>query len=99
MTKKLFILLLALVGLTGTMRADVVINATNFPDADFRDALINRDILLKDGAGGYGNSLNIAADGVLTDAELAQVTGLLMSSSGQTMYNITDLTGIEYFTN
>ena len=54
-------LLLTLVALLGIMqaRADVTINATNFPDENFRNWLLVQD---------YGS------DGVITDDEIAGIT-------------------------
>jgi Leucine-rich repeat (LRR) protein len=54
------------------------INSTNFPDANFRNYLLNT---------GYGS------DGILTDAEIAGVTSINVSSK-----SIQSLKGIEYFT-
>ena len=59
-------------------RADVEIIETNFPDANFRSYLLSRY---------YGN------DGVITDAEIATVTSIYVSSQ-----NIASLKGIEFFT-
>jgi len=56
----------------------IAINATNFPDANFRNWILAQD---------YG------ADGFLTDAEIAAVKGINVSSE-----NISNLKGIEYFT-
>ena len=51
----------------GTAWADVTINATNFPDANFRRWLLNQS---------YGS------DGKLTDAEIARVTSIVVSKNG-----------------
>ena len=79
MKQKLLILLMAVLGIAeGARAANVEINATNFPDEKFRNWIL---------AESYG------ADGILTDAEIAGVTEINVSSKG-----ISDLTGIEYFT-
>ena len=59
-------------------RADVEINETNFPDADFRSYLLSES---------YGS------DGVITNAEIAEVTSIDVS-----LKNIASLKGIEFFT-
>ena len=59
--------------------ADVTINSTNFPDANFRN---------------YLKGLDIGKDGVLTTNEINNTTTFLLADLG-----ISDLTGIEYFTN
>ena len=58
--------------------ADVVINETTFPDANFRNYILSR---------------SQGADGVLTDAEIASMTGMYCPSR-----QIASLEGIEYFT-
>ncbi len=58
---------------------DIVINAANFPDANFRAWLLDQH---------YGDD-----DDVLTPAEIAAVTNMYVQNK-----NISDLTGIEYFT-
>ena len=60
--------------------ADVEINETNFPDENFRNYLLNQT---------YGS------DGVITDAEIAEVTSIDVSEG---WYNIASLKGIEFFT-
>lgn len=75
--KKLLLLFAALL-FAANASADVVIDQTTFPDANFRY---------------YVRSQSYGSDGVLTDAEIAEV---------KSMYpwyrDIEDLTGIEYFT-
>ena len=58
--------------------ADVEINETNFPDANFRSYLLSED---------YGS------DGVITDAEIAEITYIVVDEK-----NIANLKGIEFFT-
>ena len=73
---------------TGTVFAgdgDVAINATNFPDANFRAFVSTYDTTKADGTSG--------TDGVLSATELSAVTSMDCSNKG-----IADLTGIEYFT-
>jgi len=77
-TKRLLISLFAVLTAT-TMLADVPINETNFPDANFREWLMSQP---------YGY------DGVLTDAEIAEVTRISIDNE----YEIHSLQGIEYFT-
>lgn len=77
-TKRLLISLFAVLTVT-TMLADVPINETNFPDANFREWLMSQP---------YGY------DGVLTDAEIAEVTRISIDNE----YEIHSLQGIEYFT-
>lgn len=75
---KNFLLLFAALLFAANASADVVIDQTTFPDANFRY---------------YVRSQSYGSDGVLTDAEIAEV---------KSMYpwyrDIEDLTGIEYFT-
>lgn len=99
MKRSLLFLLLALMT-SVPMFADVVINATNFPDANFRNYLLtNKDPLWSAppssnmapgnrGMNGYGK------DGKLTTAELNSIYCLNLSNLG-----ISNLKGIEYFTN
>ena len=56
----------------------IAINETNFPDANFRSYLLSED---------YGS------DGVITDAEIAEITYI-----GVDEKNIANLKGIEFFT-
>ena len=58
----------------------IAINETNFPDANFRSYLLSED---------YGS------DGVITDAEIAEVASIDVSGG---WYNIASLKGIESFT-
>ena len=85
MKKKVLSILLALVAIATTARAQVIINATNFPDEKFRNWLLQQD---------YGK------DGKLTTTEIAATTTLDVSKSWNTLAEekIADLTGIEYFT-
>ncbi len=75
---KNFLLLFAALLFAANASADVTIDQTTFPDANFRNYVLSQT---------YGS------DGVLTDAEIAEV---------KSMYpwyrDIEDLTGIEYFT-
>ena len=68
--------------------ADVIIDATNFPDPNFRNLLIGLwyDNNGTTPGGDYG------MDGILTDAEIASVTYLPVIGG-----SITDLTGIHHF--
>lgn len=97
MKKNLFLSLLALI-ISMPMFADVVINATNFPDANFRQYLLtNKDprinitsgknnfIANESGINGFG------ADGILTTNEIKYICGM-------TLENVANLKGIEYFT-
>ena len=61
---------------------DIIINAANFPDANFRAWLTNGANI-----GGAGS------DNILTAAEIAAITSMDVSSQ-----NISNLTGIGYFT-
>ena len=95
--KKLISLLIALVGLVSTAKADVAINATNFPDANFRSALTTCTFYTgADGKSGANPTTMFGSDGTLTNAELAQITGIIIQNSN---LGIVNLTGIEYFTN
>ena len=75
--RHLLLVLFVLLGWTQTW-ADVVINETNFPDANFRNSLLIQDF---------------GSDGVITDAEIATITELYVSSQ-----EISNLQGIEFFT-
>ena len=83
-------LLLTLVALLGIMqaRADVTINATNFPDENFRNWLLEQD---------YGK------DGVITDDEIAGITDIyVINTSIANLKGIeffTALTGLYCFNN
>ena len=77
MKQKLLFILMALLS-TMTAWADVEINETNFPDENFRSYLLSQD---------YGQ------DGVLTDAEIAGVTEIIVYEK-----RIQSLKGIEFFT-
>lgn len=93
MKRNLLVLILALMT-SIPMSADVAINETNFPDANFRNYLLtNRDPLTDLTLSTVANNAGIngfGADGILTTAELEQITGI-------TMENVEDLTGIEHF--
>ena len=79
MKTKLFLFLMALLGIAaGARSANVTINATNFPDENFRNWILAQ---------------GIGADGILTDAEIAEVTEIYVSNM-----DISDLKGIEFFT-
>ena len=66
MKKKLLILLLALVAIATTAKAQVVLNETNFPDANFRAAL--------------ASILGISEGDEITEAKIAATTYLNISS-------------------
>ncbi len=85
MKKKLFFALAALVSMVSTAKADVEINATNFPDENFRNFLLSQS---------YGS------DGVITTDELVSITEIntwQWVNKGPS-YRILDFTGIEHFT-
>ena len=65
--------------------ADVAINETTFPDANFRHFILNELF--------NGDYQQIGADSVLTDVEIADVSSMECSYR-----RITSLKGIEYFT-
>ena len=75
--RHLLLVLFSLLGWT-QIRADVEINETNFPDANFRSYLLSKE---------YGS------DGVITDAEIAEITYIEVKEM-----NIANLKGIEFFT-
>lgn len=75
---KNFLLLFAALLFAANASADVTIDQTTFPDANFRY---------------YVRSQSYGSDGVLTDAEIAEVKSLY-----PWYRDIEDLTGIEYFT-
>ena len=68
MKKKLFLALAALVSMVSMAKADVEINATNFPDEKFRNWLTTET--------DYGS------DGVITTAEMSNVRSLNMTYRG-----------------
>ena len=76
--KQLILLVTALLAVATSAKADVEINSTNFPDANFRNYLLSQS---------YGK------DGILSDAEIANITELSVSVMG-----IQSLRGIKYFT-
>ena len=67
MRKQLYPLIIALLTMASGAKADVTIDAENFPDAAFRNYLL---------AQSYGK------DGMLTDAEIAAVTTLSLQNQG-----------------
>ena len=89
--RHLLLALFALLSMTQA-RADVVINETNFPDANFRSYLLEQsygsDGVITDAeiAGSYGS------DGVITDAEIAGISEIIVDGK-----NIQSLKGIEFF--
>jgi Leucine-rich repeat (LRR) protein len=80
--KKYFTLLIALVAMAMSAQAQVAINSTNFPDANFRAWLLDAKNI-----SGYG------ADGQLTTAEIESIKEMFITG-----LEISDLTGIGYFT-
>ena len=86
MKKKLLTLLLAFFAIATTAQAQVVLNETNFPDANFRAALAWK--------------LGISEGDEITAEMIAATTELDVSKAYNTPANekIADLTGIEYFT-
>ena len=67
MRKRFFTCLFGLAAIATGMQAQVAINATNFPDENFRNFLLAQD---------YGQ------DGVLTAAEIAEVKEMYPADSG-----------------
>ena len=65
--KQFFLIFTALLAMATGAKADVKINSTNFPDANFRNYLLSQD---------YGQ------DGKLTDAEIAGITSLNLRYQG-----------------
>ncbi|MBO7139923.1 MAG: hypothetical protein J6W19_05040 [Prevotella sp.] len=65
--KQIFLIVAALVAIATGAKADVEINSTNFPDANFRSYLLSQS---------YGK------DGKLTDSEIAGITKLSVPSKG-----------------
>ncbi len=82
MKKRIFTLLFGLAAMTTGVQAQVAINATNFPDENFRNWLLDPSNIK-----GYG------ADGVLTEIELETTRSINIVKK-----NVNDLTGIGYFT-
>ncbi len=80
-TKRLLILMVTMI-VTATSWADVEINETNFPDENFRNWLLGQS---------YG------ADGVLTDAEIADIKSIKFVDSYYSD-QIKNFKGIEFFT-
>ena len=86
MKKKVLSILLALLAIATTAQAQVVLNETNFPDANFRKALASK--------------LEISEGDEITAEKIAATTSLDVSKwSYNPLYDerIADLTGIEYF--
>lgn len=83
MKKKIYLLLLTLAAVAQNISAqNIAINATNFPNANFRAWLMD------------SNNINGAGvDGVLTPEEIAGIKEISVTSK-----SIPDLTGIEHFT-
>ncbi|MBR5633663.1 MAG: leucine-rich repeat domain-containing protein, partial [Prevotella sp.] len=85
MKKKVLSILLAFFAIATTARAQVVLNETNFPDANFRAAL--------------ASILKISEGDEITEAKIAARTSLDVNGEGKTANEkIADLTGIEHFT-
>ena len=82
MKKRIFTLCIALAVIVSGAKAQVAINATNFPDANFRNWLLDSENI-----NGYG------ADGVLSDSEIANIKEMYPRKK-----DIQDMTGIAYFT-
>lgn len=76
--KRVFTLLSLVLFTLSVLADDIAINEKNFPDANFRNWVLEQD---------YGQ------DGALTEEEITTVSSI--DVSGQ---NISDLTGIEFFT-
>ena len=96
--KKLLLLFALLATTLSSRAASISINVLNFPDEAFRDYIF----------GNFANAnstdvkYNWAADGVLDDDEIAALTELHIDGavhSHSASGTITDMTGIEYFTN
>ena len=82
MKKRIFTFMVSLVTIAAGAQAQVAINATNFPDNNFRNWLLDANNIK-----GYG------ADGQLTAAEIADIQEIDVAVKG-----IADLTGIANFT-
>lgn len=82
MKKRIFTFMVSLVTIAAGAQAQVAINATNFPDANFRNWLLDANNIK-----GYG------ADGQLTALEIADIQEIDVANKG-----IADLTGIANFT-
>ena len=96
--KKLLLLFALLATTLSSWAASIPIDAAHFPDEEFRNYIF----------GNYANAsnpnikYNWAADGVLDDDEIAALTELYLDGavhSHSYSGSITDVTGIEYFTN
>ena len=82
MKKRFYTFLVALVAIASGAQAQVAINATNFPDENFRNWLLDANNI-----NGYG------ADGQLTATEIADIKELNIKNQ-----DIANLKGLEYFT-
>ena len=69
-----------------TLHAQVAINETNFPDAKFREYLMQ-------------SYFDINVDGILSSEEIANITEIYLSSYVDASNAVTTFQGIEYFTN
>jgi len=87
--KQTYLLCLALLSFAFSQAQTIEI-----PDANFKDALVNYDVADLYGNYTYGNDVDTNNDGEIQVSEAEAVIGLDIFPSG-----ITDLTGIEYFTN
>ena len=81
--KKRFMLLASFIVVATALWADVEISEANFPDANFRNWLLNQ---------------SFGADGVLTDAEIAEVKEINVLNNSNKSIHIHSLKGIEHFT-
>ena len=85
MKRKFLLLMLALIAMATTARAQVVLSETNFPDANFRAAL--------------ALILGISEGDEITAEKIAATTSLYCDGYGKPdNEKIADLTGIEHFT-
>ena len=82
MKKRIFTFMVAFAAIVTGAQAQVAIDETNFPDANFRAWLMNSENI-----NGYG------VDGTLTDAEIDAVKEINVDNM-----SISDLTGIKHFT-
>ena len=89
--------LVMLILLCPQAKADVQINAENFPDPNFRNYVKN---VMWQHNGGYNTfSSNPCYDGVITDAELALLTVINMEGRGSDPSKVvTDMTGVQLLT-
>ncbi|MDO4511865.1 MAG: hypothetical protein Q4B68_08625 [Bacteroidales bacterium] len=80
--KKIILSTFLAISCFGFANADVKINATNFPDLNFRVWVVH--------------NVDLVNDGVLTDEEIANITEI--DTYSMNFNNISDITGIEFFT-